>query len=109
MQLGGKWTDGTRVTENGLFVDGRLQKIGDELRWTYDRSDWLRPWRVSGERVGVEFQPFHEKVARTNVGVVANKTRKCFGHFPGWAKTDGGTTVSLDGLVGWAEEARNRW
>ncbi|MET8551707.1 DUF2804 family protein [Micromonospora zamorensis] len=32
IQLGGKWTDGTRVTENGLFVDGRLHKIGGELR-----------------------------------------------------------------------------
>ncbi|XVU70810.1 DUF2804 domain-containing protein [Micromonospora zamorensis] len=109
MQLGGKWTDGTRVTENGLFVDGRLHKVEDELRWTYDRSDWLRPWRISGARVGVEFQPFHEKVARTNLGVVGNETRQCFGHFSGWAKTDDGMKVSLDGLVGWAEEAGNRW
>ncbi|MET8551708.1 DUF2804 family protein [Micromonospora zamorensis] len=75
---------------------------------TYDRSDWLRPWRISGERVGAEFQPFHEKVARTNLGVVVNETRQCFGHFSGWAKTDDGTTVTLDGLVGWAEEESNR-
>lgn len=109
IQLGGQWTDGTGVTENGLFVDGRLHKIGEELRWTYDRADWLRPWRISGERVEAEFQPFHEKVARTNLGVVANETHQCFGHFSGWAKTDDGTKVSLDGLVGWAEEARNRW
>ncbi|RAO39160.1 hypothetical protein PSN13_00184 [Micromonospora saelicesensis] len=109
IQLGGQWTDGTGVTENGLFVDSRLHKIGEELRWTYDRSDWLRPWRISGERVEAEFQPFHEKVARTNLGVVANETHQCFGHFSGWAKTDDGTKVSLDGLVGWAEEARNRW
>ena len=30
--LGGKWTDGTGPTENGLFVDGVLHKIGDEPR-----------------------------------------------------------------------------
>jgi hypothetical protein len=53
IQLGGKWTDGTGVTENDLFVDGRLHKIGDELRWSYDRADWLRPWRISGEGVVV--------------------------------------------------------
>ncbi|MCP2324019.1 hypothetical protein HDA40_002526 [Hamadaea flava] len=109
IQLGGKWTDGTGVTENGLFVDGRLHKIGEELRWDYDRSDWLRPWRISGERVQAQFHPFHEKVAKTNLAVVANETHQCFGTFDGWALTDDGDRVSLDGLVGWAEEARNRW
>ncbi|WP_320066074.1 DUF2804 domain-containing protein [Micromonospora sp. RTGN7] len=109
IQLGGRWTDGTGSTENGLFVDGRLHKIGDELRWEYDRTDWLRPWRISGERVGAEFHPFHEKIARTNLGVLANETHQCFGHFTGWAAADDGERVDLSGLVGWAEEARNRW
>lgn len=109
VQLGGKWTDGTGSTENGLFVAGRLHKIGDELRWTYDRSDWLRPWRITGDRVDVTLHPFHERAARTNLGVVANETHQCFGHFTGWAATDDGERVELDGLVGWAEEARNRW
>ena len=109
IQLGGKWTDGTGTTENAVFVDGRLHKIGEELRWSYDRSDWLRPWRISGEQTDVQFHPFHEKIARTNLGVVANETHQCFGHFSGWAQTDDGQRVDLDGLVGWAEEARNRW
>ncbi|MDI1462560.1 DUF2804 domain-containing protein [Catellatospora sp. KI3] len=109
IQLGGKWTDGTGMTENALFVGGRLHKIGAELRWSYDRSDWLRPWRISGDRVEAEFHPFHEKVSRTNLGVVANETHQCFGHFTGWAATGDGGRTSLDGLVGWAEEARNRW
>ena len=55
IQLGGKWTDGTGSTENGLFVDGRLHKIHEELAWTYDPSDWLRPWRISGPRVEADF------------------------------------------------------
>ncbi|MEU7996283.1 DUF2804 domain-containing protein [Micromonospora sp. NPDC049060] len=109
IQLGGRWTDGTGSTENGLFLDGRLHKIGDELRWEYDRADWSRPWRISGARVAVEFHPFHEKIARTNLGVLANETHQCFGHFTGWAAADDGERVDLDGLVGWAEEARNRW
>ncbi|MFG2500370.1 DUF2804 domain-containing protein [Streptomyces sp. NPDC048441] len=109
IQLGGAWTDGTGVTENALFVDGRLHKIGEELRWSYDRSDWLRPWHIGGERVEVEFRPFHEKAARTNLGIVANETHQCFGRFSGWALTDDGHKTDLDGLVGWAEEARNRW
>ena len=109
IQLGGRWTDGTGMTENALVVDGRLHKIGDELSWEYDRADWLRPWRIRSERVAVDFEPFHERVARTNLLVLANETHQCFGHFSGWATTDDGDRVDLDGLVGWAEEARNRW
>lgn len=109
VQLGGTWTDGTGSTENALFVDGRLHKIGDELTWTYDRADRLRPWRISGPRVEAGFHPFHERAARTGLGVVANETHQCFGRFTGRARTDDGTWVELDGLTGWAEEVRNRW
>lgn len=108
LTLGGKWTDGTGITENGLFVDGRLHKIRADLAWEYDRGDWLRPWRIHGDGVDATFTPFHEKVSRTNLGVVANETHQCFGHWSGWASADG-ERVDLGGLVGWAEEARNRW
>ncbi|MCK0111012.1 DUF2804 domain-containing protein [Ornithinimicrobium sp. F0845] len=109
IQLGGRWTVGTGQTENGLFVDGRLHKIHEELVWHYDRSDWLAPWRIEGERVGVRFTPFHERVAVTDLLVIAGETHQCFGRFSGWAVADDGTRVDLVGLEGWAEEARNRW
>ena len=109
IQLGGKWTDGTGSTENALFVRGRLHKIDDELEWVYDRRDWLRPWQIRGPRVDVEFTPFHVRESRTALGVLANDTHQCFGHFTGRARTDDGEWVELDGLTGWAEEARNRW
>ncbi|MFI6481713.1 DUF2804 domain-containing protein [Nonomuraea sp. NPDC050663] len=109
IQLGGKWTDGTGSTENALFLDGRMHKIGDELEWLYDRHDWKRPWRITGPRVQAEFHPYHEKVAKTALLVVANETHQCFGHFTGRARADDGSWIDLDGLTGWAEEARNRW
>ena len=56
-----------------------------------------------------QFHPFHDKAGRTNLGIVANETHQCFGRFTGWARTDDGSKTSLDGLTGWAEEARNRW
>lgn len=109
IQLGGQWTDGTGSTENALILDGRVHKISEDLQWRYDRSHWEGPWRISGERVQVELEPFHTRTARTNLGVVASDTHQCFGRFWGWALTDDGTRVSLDGLTGWAEEARQRW
>ena len=109
LQFGGKWTDGTGMTENAIFVDGRLHKIGEELDWSYDRADWLRPWTISGKRVEVEFRPFHEKVARTELGLIGTETHQCFGHFSGRVRTDDGAWIDVDGLTGWAEEARQRW
>jgi hypothetical protein len=41
--------------------------------------------------------------------VIASEIHQCFGHYDGWAATDDGRHVPLTGLVGWAEEARNRW
>ncbi|SNY54405.1 DUF2804 domain-containing protein [Paractinoplanes atraurantiacus] len=107
IQLGGRWTDGTGSTENAVFVDGRLHKISEDLTWEY--SDWLGPWRIHGERADVRFEPFHERVARTNLAVLSSETHQCFGHFTGWALDDHDKKVDLDGLTGWAEEARNRW
>jgi hypothetical protein len=104
VQLGGQWTDGTGSTENALIVDGHLRIIDDDLLWTYDRDDWLRPWRITGGGVDVTFTPFHERVDRTNLLVVASEIHQCFGTFTGRVLDQ-----RIDGVVGWAEEARNRW
>lgn len=112
VQVGGRWTDGTGSTENALVVDGRVHKNGDELVWRYDRHDWTAPWQVhdaARERVDLTFTPFHERVSRTNLLVVASETHQCFGTWHGWMTVDDGERVRVDGVEGWAEEARNRW
>ena len=109
IQLGGRWTAGTGSTENALLDGTRLHKLHDEVVWDYDRDDWLRPWRMQGERCDVTFIPFHERAARTELLLVGSETHQCFGRFAGWATTDDGRRLALDGLTGWAEEARNRW
>ncbi len=109
LQLGGQWTEGTGSTENGIFVDGRLHKIHEELIWTYDRTNWMAPWRIDGPRVRVALAPFHERDERMNLLVFASEIHQCFGIFTGWVLDDSGTRIPVDGLVGWAEEARNRW
>jgi len=102
--------DGTGSTENALLVDGRIHKIFADLRWDYDPTDWLRPWCVTGPRVDATFHPEHVRVARTELGLVGSRTHQCFGTFTGGrAQADDGAWVPLDGLVGWAEEARQRW
>lgn len=111
IQLGGRWTAGTPSTENALLVGGRIHKLGAEVVWRYDPHDWLAPWAITGPRVQATFHPFDGalRVARTELGVVGSATHQCFGEFRGRAQADDGAWVPLDGLVGWAEEARQRW
>ena len=108
LQFGGKWTEGTGMTENALCIDGRVTKIGEELDWSYDRSDWLAPWTVRGEDVDVTFTPRFERAARTNAAVIFTEVHQCFGTWSGTVRADG-VGYSVDGLQGFAEEAQMRW
>ncbi|MET4156713.1 DUF2804 domain-containing protein [Agromyces sp. PvR057] len=108
LQLGGRWTDGTGSTENAVVVDGRLHKIGDELEWTYDETDWLAPWRMRGASVDLRFEPFWDRVSSTELLVFGSHGHQCFGHYSGWVDASG-ERIAVDGLLGWAEDVRNRW
>lgn len=109
IQVGGRWTDGTGSTENALLVEGRMHKISEDLEWTYVADDPASLWRVRGERLDATLTPFHLRRDITELGVIAVKTRQAFGTWHGTGVLDDGSEVSLDGLVGWAEESRNRW
>lgn len=109
LQVGGQWTDGTGQTENGIIVNGVLHKIHDELRWEFDRSDYLRPWQVTGGGLEAVFTPFYDKVSTKNLWFLSSSTHQCFGHWTGSLTTDDGDRFGFDGLVGFAEDVRNRW
>lgn len=112
LNLGGKWTDGTGLTENGLCVDGRLHKIGEDLVWDYDRADFRRPWRITAPhsgRVDLEFQPWIEEADRLQAIVVSTQLYWSLGRFRGRVVTDAGDVIAVDNLLGWAEEHLARW
>lgn len=108
LQFGGKWTDGTGMTENALCIDGTVFKIGQELEWRYDTSDWLQPWTVHGDDVDVTLTPGFERSTRTNAAVIFTEVHQCFGTWSGTIHADG-RQFSVDGVRGFAEEAQMRW
>lgn len=112
LNLGGKWTDGTGCTENGVCVDGRLHKIGEDLEWEYDRTAFSRPWRIRAphsRRVDLVFTPRHEESQRIELVVLRSELHWVLGSFSGTVLLDDGTDLAIDGLPGWAEEHRARW
>lgn len=112
LNLGGKWTDGTGMTENAVCVDGRITKIGEDLRWEYDPGDFMRPWRIVtpvSDRVALTFTPEHERVAAADLLLIRSEVHQVFGTFAGSIETADGARVEVRDLFGWAEEHRARW
>ncbi|QDZ16252.1 DUF2804 domain-containing protein [Humibacter ginsenosidimutans] len=109
LQLGGEWLPKLGPTEHSLSIDGRVNKIAGVLRWEFDRADYLKPWRITGERADLTFTPFFDRHASTNFLIVSSKTHQCFGHYSGWMLDDAGDRVAIEGLLGWAEDVHNRW
>ena len=109
VQLGGLWTDGTGSTENALSLDGRVHKLGGELEWRFDADHWLRPWSITGDRVDLRFEPFHDRFSKTALGVIHSETHQCFGTYRGVVTDDSGEVIAVEALTGWAEYVRQRW
>lgn len=112
LQFGGKWTEGTGYTENGVSLDGRLHKIGTELTWDYDWDHPTRPWHVTDSvhgRVDARLEVSYDRHSRVSAGVLSMEVHQCFGHWSGTVVLDDGTPVEFSGVAGFAEEARNRW
>ena len=111
IQIGAKWTEGTGFTENGIIVDGRLTKIGDELLWEYDWERPLRPWRVRHPdgSFDLTLTPNHDRHSKVNAAVLATEVHQVFGRWTGHVTDDSGTQHQVDGILGFAEESRSRW
>jgi len=111
LNFGARWTDGTGVTENGIVVDGRLEKLGEQVLFQYDPRRFLEPWRLRTEetrRVDLEFRPFHDLTARRNLGVLKAGVHQLFGRYHGRIEHQG-ERLEIRDAVGWAEEHVARW
>ncbi len=113
LNLGGQWTDGTGMTENGLCIDGRLTKISEDLAFAYDRAAMLRPWRVRTtvtDRIDLLFEPEFERFSESGRRD-GNFTsgHQMFGRYSGRITPDDGGAIELRDLFGWIEEHEARW
>ena len=105
LQFGGKWTEGTGFTENGVFIDGRLTKIGEELRWDYSWHDPMGPWRVRSPAgdLDVTLVPIHDRHDHINAGVARTEVHQVFGRWSGAVPDGVDGQVTVDRIQGFAE------
>lgn len=111
LQVGGRWTEGTGATENAVIVDGRVDKLGDELEWEYRWDRPMAPWTVHSAdgSLAVTLTPRYDRHARTEALLVGTEVHQVFGSWDGYVPGPDGDRLQVSGLVGFAEESRSRW
>jgi hypothetical protein len=110
LNLGFGFGDTSAATENALILGGRMHKL-EQVDFAYTPGEYQRPWRMTSPdgRLDLEFTPFKERVAQTNLGVIFSEVHQMFGRYRGTVRADEGEVIRLDGLVGFAEEHHARW
>jgi hypothetical protein len=110
LNMGYGFGDTSAATENALILNGRVHKL-EQVAFDYDPHDFSRPWtmRSPDGRLDLQFVPFKERVARSNLLVLYSEVHQMFGRYSGTLRTDDGEELHVHDLIGWAEEHRARW
>jgi len=112
LNLGGQWTDGTGMTENGICVDGRLTKIGEDLTFEYDAGDRMKRWRIhtnGTDRIDVAFEPEFERISESGTAERYMNVHQMLGTYSGQVTPEDGVPIELRDLFGWVEDQEARW
>lgn len=112
LNFGGKWTDGTGMTENAVFVDGKMTKIHEDVIFEYDRSNFKKPWYITTkftDSIMLTFHPFFERVAKTDLKLVQSEVHQLVGYYNGKVKLEDGSTLIIQQMLGRIEEHVAKW
>jgi hypothetical protein len=110
LNLGYGFGDNSAATENALVLDGVVHKL-DQVEFTYDRTNFMKPWHFQDNqgRLDLSLDPFAERVAQTNLGIIFSEVHQMFGRYSGFVIDDHGRRVEIDRLIGFAEDHLARW
>ena len=110
LNLGTGFGDTSQATENCFILNGKIHKL-DKVNFSYDEQNYHAPWNFtdSGGQLQVEFTPFKERLARTNLLLIFSEVHQMFGRYSGWVKTDDDELLEINDLTGFAEEHHARW
>jgi len=111
LNFGGKWTDHTGSTENAVFINGDITKISEDVEFIYDKADYMKPWKIqsASKDVQLEFIPFFERTAISDVVLVKSEVHQMVGHYYGKIKLSHEKTLHIDGLLGCIEDHFAKW
>jgi hypothetical protein len=110
LNLGKGFGDLSRATENCFFINGVINKLED-VEFLYDNENFLKPWRFksSDGRLELVFEPFFDRVAHSNLIIIASEVHQLFGKYSGFVIDDRKKKINIKNIIGWAEEHHARW
>ena len=110
LNLGFGFGDTAAATENTLILNGRVHKLA-QVDFRYNAQNFVQPWRMVAPdgRLDLTFTSFVERVAATNLLLIASTVHQLFGRYAGYVVADDGERIAVDGIVGFAEEHHARW
>ena len=100
------------MTENAVFVDGYMTKIHEDVIFTYDETDYMKPWRIRSKFTGdvdLTFTPFFKREAITNVKLVSSSVHQVVGYFNGFVILENGSRLAITQMLGCVEEHKAKW
>jgi hypothetical protein len=110
LNLGYGFGDTSAATENAVILEGKIHKLG-AVNYIYDPKHLSAPWsmRAPDGRLTLRFNPFYDRVAKTDLKLLGSEVHQLFGHFHGTFQTDDGETIEIHDLVGTTEEHYAKW
>ena len=112
LNFGGKWTDGTGMTENAVFVNGKMSKISEDVIFTFDETDFMKPWHIRSkfsQVVNLTFTPFFKREATINARLVKSNVYHMVGYFNGVVYLQDGSRLAITQLLGSIEDHNAKW
>ena len=113
--LGYGFGDTSAASENMLFYNGRATKLETVTfaipRTADGRDDYLSQWAFNDDngRLALTFTPALDRAALTDFKLLKSDQHQVFGYFDGAVELDGGKTLTLQHLPGFAEKVTNWW
>ena len=104
--------EGVYCTENCILVDGKISKLSEDIIYEYDPKEIMKPWTLRTaitNRVNLKFVPFYERIAKSNLIVIKSEVHQLIGHFSGVIETDGGQIITIEAMLGCAEDHSAKW
>jgi hypothetical protein len=108
--LGGGFGEDRAGTENIVFFGDVPTKLG-RVTWKHDPADLLADWtfRDDDGRLSLVLHPLAPEVSNLDLGSKYSHVRKAYGRFSGTVVAAGGHTLSIEGILGAAEEEDASW
>lgn len=112
LNLGGQWTDGTGMTENAVFIDGKMIKIHEDVVFSYDLNNLNQPWTINtkfSNHVDLKFTPFFTRTSKTGNKLFHTEVQQLVGYFDGRIILPGHPPLYIRQMLGSSEKLTAKW